>query len=237
MKWFLWISMSSVIGTGIVLTQTEAWPRRENLSIPSRRTTADNTSGAVPSPRMIFAAGIVEGKHREVALQFELQGRLSAIDVREGDRVERGDDLARLDAAVWGHKLARARANLAAMQARRERLVNGASDQARDAAIARTEVAKVKVKRALQELRRGEELYSKNAISRKDWEDYNLDYKTAFAELVLQRARAAQVNAPARQDELRLAESEIAEAKENVREAQTMLNKTALRAPFGWPSA
>src|SRR2546428_14048476 len=65
-----------------------------------------------PAKRAIFANGVVEGRQREAFLRFELSGRLASIEVTEGDRVRKGDALARLDPTTWSHELAKAEASL-----------------------------------------------------------------------------------------------------------------------------
>jgi multidrug resistance efflux pump len=82
----------------------------------------------------IFAGGTVEGSQREVALRFEIAGRLKAIRVRPGDHVEQGEVLAELDAELWEQKFAEAGTMLKLARAERDRLAHELEGEAHDAA-------------------------------------------------------------------------------------------------------
>ena len=82
----------------------------------------------------IFADGIVEGANQELALRFEVPGRIKAIHVREGDSVRAGDVLAELETDSAELLLAEARIRHKLATAERDRLVSESSRQALDAA-------------------------------------------------------------------------------------------------------
>ena len=86
-----------------------------------------------PTPQ-IFADGIVEGANQELALRFEVPGRIKAIHVREGDSVRAGDVLAELETDSAELLLAEARIRHKLATAERDRLVSESSRQALDAA-------------------------------------------------------------------------------------------------------
>ncbi len=101
-----------------------------------------DTSAASDSPK-IFAGGTVEGAQREIALRFEVAGRLNVVLVRAGDVVEKGSILAELDAELWELKFAEAGTLLKLARAERDRLVRAGNSALRkeDLTIADAKVA------------------------------------------------------------------------------------------------
>lgn len=96
----------------------------------------------VSEPSKIFAGGTVEGAQREIALRFEVEGRLKDVHVSAGDFVEKGSVLAELDADLWELKFAEAGTLLKLARAERDRLVKGnATVRREDLTIADAKVA------------------------------------------------------------------------------------------------
>jgi HlyD family secretion protein len=181
--------------------------------------------------RAIFANGVVEGRQREASLRFELSGRLESINVAEGDRVRKGDTLARLDPTAWSNELAKAEASLALVQAERERLVNGPRKETRAFARAQFHAAQARMGHATKRLDRGVQLQQSKALSQQDLNDLQTNAEAAQAELEAASARADEVEAPAREDELRMVEAKIALEEARVKQARDTLQKTELKAP------
>ena len=226
MKWTLLVCASTAIGAGMLIAQQDL-----QITPAALRPASKPSDLAVETERRIFASGIVEGAQRAIPLHFELEGRLAAINVAEGDRVRQGSVLALLDSTIWKVNLDEAKVKLYSAEARRARLFNGASTQARQVAHAEVRVAEVKLARAEKELRRGKSLFDQEAIAEQKWSNLQHDYKLAATELELARVRAAHVGAPARADELQIADVRIALARLEVQRARTMLSKTQMVAP------
>jgi HlyD family secretion protein len=184
-----------------------------------------------PAKRAIYANGVVEGRQRETSLRFELSGRLASIEVTEGDRVRKGDTLARLDPTTWSHELAKAEASLALVQAERERLLNGTRKETRAFARAQFHAAQARMGPATKRLDRGVQLQQSKSLSQQDLDDLQSIAEAAQAELEAATARADEVEAPAREDELRMADAKIALQEAQVKQARDTLQKTELKAP------
>lgn len=84
-----------------------------------------------PTPR-IFADGIVEGSTQELAIGFEIPGRIKTIHVREGDAVKAGDVLVELETDAVELQLAEAQVRLKIATAERDQLVAESSRRARE---------------------------------------------------------------------------------------------------------
>ncbi len=81
-----------------------------------------------PTPRVaerIFATGLVETVEGEIDVMAQLAGELSEVNVTEGDRVEKGDLLAVIDARRQKAAVDVAEANLAVAEAKLESVLAG----------------------------------------------------------------------------------------------------------------
>ena len=81
-------------------------------------------------PACIAADGVVEAAHREVALRFEIPGRIKAVHVREGQTVKAGDLLAELDGDLAREHLSEAQTRLKIAEAQRDQLLAGSTQLA-----------------------------------------------------------------------------------------------------------
>ena len=228
MKWFFLVSVSTAVGTGLLMTH-DPYPGNA-VTRPVGSTQRASTDR--PQTDVLFASGIVEGACRNVPLQFEIVGRLVSLAVAEGDRVHAGDLLARLDDVVWRHKLSEAQARLSLARTERARLKNAATREDRAVARSKVQVSEVKVRQTEADLKRAERLVKQHALSDREWDDVRFGHSLALAELESARAAAARVEAKARRDELDIADAKIALAAAEVHEAEARLAKARIVAPM-----
>ncbi len=226
MKWIGLLLTSAAIGAGVIIAhQAELRTAGDSNS----RTSEQSTSPSRPS--RLFAAGIVEGLSREIPLHFELSGRLAAVKVHEGDRVEPGDVLAELDGAIWEQRVRRAEAQVRQAVAERDRLLLGAREETRAVAQARVDVARIALEGARQRFERAERLFARETLPEEEFDEIRHALEQAYAELQLSRAQAVETEAPPLDEEIRLAEARITAAEAELDEARLSLEKTKLRAP------
>lgn len=212
-----------------ILAGRPYYPWATNIQPPSVAVAPTSTGENLE--RAIFANGVVEGRHREAALHFELTGRLEKILVEDGKQVKAGDILASLDGSTWRHELAQAEARLALARVEKEKLLNGQRRETRNVAEAEVKVAGVKSRQADANFQRFDRLAKSNAISRQEFEDKETEHLRSEAELELARARAAEIKAEARADDIKICDAKIALEEAQVANARSMLTKTELRAP------
>ncbi|MDI9630661.1 MAG: biotin/lipoyl-binding protein, partial [Acidobacteriota bacterium] len=112
----------------------------------------------------LLVSGTVEAT--EARLGFELPGRLVAVLPREGDRVEAGAPLARLDAAELEARHAQAAAQVAAARAQLAELEAGSRPEEIAAARAALAAAEERVADAERDVERARRLYDGRAIAR-----------------------------------------------------------------------
>jgi HlyD family secretion protein len=165
MKKILW----TVVLLGVVaIASAAAWRYREYLQ-----------QNALP-------AGIVAGNGRIESTQVDIAakygGRIKEILAREGDLVEAGQVLVRMDTSELDAQLAKDKATLA--------------ENEQSAAEVRTEIAKndSQLKLADVEFRRSHDLLSRRAIAREEYDRYKTRLDTAKATLDGSNARLKTVD-------------------------------------------
>jgi HlyD family secretion protein len=224
MRWILLMGSAAVIAA--VLFNLDRAKSAATPTTPSSQTRLRTTD-----KRQVFANGVVEGKDRDISLRFEITGTLLAVTCSEGDPVRKGDLLARLEPSVWAHEVAKAEASLGQALAERERLVNGQRRETREWVHAQLRVARAQAMQVRKRLERAGQLRQSNAIAQQELDDLDARYAAAEAEVEAAMARADEIEAPAREDELAIADAKIALEQARYDHARTMLSKTELRAP------
>lgn len=182
-----------------------------------------------------------------VNLSPKTSGRLLELYVQQGDRVQKGQIVARMDAAELQSQLARAKAGVARAQARLLEVQRGnrpeevAEAEAR-VARARADVASVQARLNLaqERLERNRLLADEGVIQRDRLDGFVQEERSAQADV--DRAKALLVEAQKGRDRIRsgsraediaAARADLAEARAQVTLVQTQLNDTIVRAPFG----
>lgn len=158
---------------------------------------------------------------RQVELPFNNSERVAAVLAQEGDRVHRGEVLARLDVSRLEPQLAQAQAAAAAQQQAVARLHNGSRPEEIAQARANVALAEADAGQARAKLERLQTLAASSggrAVSRQDLDDAKAAAEVADARLLVNRkALDLAVAGPRRED---IAE---AEARLNVQLAQLAL--------------
>ena len=153
--------------------------------------------------RFIGGIGIVEPVGEAVSIGTELPGIVTAVTVKAGDRVAKGDPLFQLDNRTSQANVAIARANLLAAEAKLRELESEIPPtQAKVAAAeAQLEQASADVQNAKLQLERGQPLLKSSAISQEELDSRRLA--------------------------VRFNEARVLEAKSRVQEAEGLLAKIA----------
>jgi len=180
---------------------------------------------------VISAAGRVEPVSEEVKIGSQLPGTLRET-VEEGQRLRKGQPISTLDNGEYVARVEAARATIEVRQAELDRIVNGARDQERREAAAAVEEAKAVLANARDEMERQKSLWQTGDISRSDWERAEREHHVAEARVKQASERYLFLDAPARADERARAEASLGLARAQLAEAQALLEKTVVRAPF-----
>lgn len=154
----------------------------------------------------VIASGRIQPEV-EVKISAEVSGQLIELPVREGDRVETGQLLARINPDIFESRLNQAEAAL---------------DNARsNRATARARLAQSEAAHAAAELsfRRNQDLHDSGVLSDADFEQAEVAFQSAEADL-----EAAQQGVQSAGFNIRSAEAAVEESEDNLR-------RTVLRAP------
>jgi ABC exporter DevB family membrane fusion protein len=181
---------------------------------------------------VIAAAGRTEPLSEEVRVASEIDGKLKAIFVEEGQSVKRGQAIATLENADYAARVELARATLRERQAAFDRLVHGARSFERREAKALVDEADAVLENARVELERRRTLLARGAVSRMEFATAEREERVARARKQAALERRALIDADARQDERMRAEAEVDRARAMLAESQALLAKTVIRAPI-----
>ncbi len=182
--------------------------------------------------RSVVAPGVVESATDEVALGFDVAGRMAEIHVDEGDAVEPGAVLARLDDRIAAARLAQAEAALAVAVARRDLAFRGAR-----AGEIRAAAAEVDAARALSVDRgrvrsRADSLQGSGAIAAAQVDAAADASDAARAALAVSEERLQLLRQGTRTEARREATAAVAAAEAQVEEARAYLSFFSLRSPI-----
>jgi HlyD family secretion protein len=185
------------------------------------------------SSTVIAAPGRVEAVSEEIRVSSQLSGRLKAVHVEEGDRVERGQVLAEIENDDYRARVAAAAAELVQREAELRRTVNGARGQERREAEASMQAAKAVLDNSKSEAERRRGLADRSVISRDEAERYERQYQVARAQYEQAEQHFALVDAEAREEDRARAEAAVTMARAQLAEARAYLEKSYIRAPMG----
>jgi HlyD family secretion protein len=222
-KRIVWILAAAAAGALLMGFMTQG----RNAAPPSEPSAAREAGSTV-----ICAAGKVQPISEEIKIASQLEGVLRDVLVEEGQRVRRGQPIAILDNADYTARVAEARATVEIRQSELDRVINGARDHERREALASVEEAKAVLAEARSEMQRRQSLFQTGDISRSDWERAQREYEVAQARVGQASHHYAFLDAPARADERARAEANLALSRAQLAEAEALLAKTIIRAPF-----
>jgi multidrug resistance efflux pump len=190
---------------------------------------------AEPAPtvleaNVVHASGRVEGATPDVKLRFEIPGRISESRVREGQFVDVGTLLMRLDPEAHKQRVALKEAERDLADAELRRLKLGAHEHERLEAKSLWESRQAELKRAKQTWERGAQLRP-GAISKQENEDNQTQMEALIHQVAAAKARLDFINSAAREDEVLAAEARCHAAAAQLEMAKVELSKTELVAP------
>ena len=158
-----------------------------------------------------------------VSVSAQVNGPVIAVNVKNGDRVKRGDILFRIDPAPFRVALEQAEAQLAAAHLQTSQLRTQAAGTGADIT---GSSANLQIKR--NALSRQAALLKRGFTTRADYEDALNEVRTAETALADARARAANAHAAIAPGE----QPSVAQAQAAVDKARLDLSRTEVRAPM-----
>lgn len=167
---------------------------------------------------------------REVQLAFEVSGRVMELNAREGERVQPGQALARIEPGRYRHAVDRAQGRVIAAEQTLAELEAGTRPEEIARARAEVEAAQAEAKNAWGRYQRVQDMESKHAVSAQDVDDAKSAAQAAQAKLVAAGKTLALALAGPRQEDIARARGELQIAQAALALAQRNLDDTVLRA-------
>ncbi len=189
-----------------------------------------------PAPGVIHRRVIGRGEIEPIGgiakLRARVDGRVTRVLVREGDRILRGQVMATLDDPVLDAEVARLRSEREARRQIEATVAQGARSEERSALAADVRTAEAEFALAEDRLRRTKALSETGSLS--DAERVDAESSAGIARARLDAARARRdlaMNGP-RQSDVRSAKNESAAAAAAEIEMERRLDMTRIEAPF-----
>lgn len=178
----------------------------------------------------LTASGTVEATSAD--LGFHVPGRVETIDVGEGDRVTRGQLLARLDAGELDARVGAARAQVAAARAVLAELEAGPRREEVSQGRTALRSATRRLDDATRDLDRARRLFEGGAISREMLDAAETAHELAEAGVESARDQLRVLETGARPERIAAQRAAVESAEALARQADAALENALIRAPF-----
>src|SRR5690349_8702730 len=188
------------------------------------------TGGQSAGESVLSASGYVVAHHK-IAVGAKVMGRVAWIGVEKGDRVQEGQVLVRLEDSEFRAQVNQAQANLAASQARLDRLKTGSRPEEKLKDKAAVLQAEANLKNAQAEFERAEALYKSGVASKSDYDRALANRDSAAALLQAARQSSAMTDIGPRKEDISAGEAEVKQMKAALDYANTQLAATEIKAP------
>jgi HlyD family secretion protein len=168
----------------------------------------------------------------EVDLGFKISGRIVQISVREGDWVEKGKVIARLDDEDLRQRLELAQATLKSSQARLEKLLAGSRPEEVKEAEANLQAAQFDFENKKTQYERMKTLYDGRVIPRETLDNAEARFKIARAALEGANEIYKKVKEGPRKEDIEDGKFQVEQARASLRLAETQLGYAILQSPI-----
>lgn len=185
--------------------------------------------GSRPWP--MTAKGVIESEE-DVQLASQVTGQISEVLVDEGDRVQKGQLLARLDRGKIEARIAAAEALLRQAAARSREVEQGYRQEDIAAALHTVDRASAINNEARKTLDRQERLFSQGAVTRVARDRSEEAWLVAQADLNQARAQLEKMQKGPRSEELAAAQAEQQRARAELSLLQVLLNDYQMSSPI-----
>jgi len=180
------------------------------------------------SAKLVLSGNI---EAHESLVSFKVTGRIVELPVQEGQWVEPGALLARLDDADYRQKVDIDDANLKVRESNLALTLAGSREQEIKAAQAAVSDAQADLQQKKIDDERAQRLFAKDAISAQDRDLAATALKRATAAYESAQQRCDQVQEGSRKEDIRIAQANVAAARQSLGLSRINLDYTRLLAP------
>ncbi len=167
-----------------------------------------------------------------IDVSSKIPGRLDSVYVREGDTVQKGQILGRLQSKEINAKVEQARGALQATKAKLSMALNGARPEERQAVKNLYLQAKHQYDLAEKTYRRVQSVYRDSVISEQERDQVEFKYKAAKEQLEAAKAKYEMVKKGARPEQIEAARGLVHQAENALREALSYQQETWIKSPI-----
>src|SRR5215472_1651337 len=188
-----------------------------------------------PTPaydKSVGAVGLVEASSENIAVSLPVQGQVTQVYVKAGDRVAQGAKLFSIDDRDLQAELALRKSTLAMAEAKLNKLLRSPRPEEIPPAEARVREAEEQLHDAEVQLSLIESVRDKRAIRDEDLLRRRIAVKAAAARLEQAKADLALLKAGAWQPDIEIARAEVNEAQRQVERVQADIDRTVVTAPI-----
>jgi HlyD family secretion protein len=180
----------------------------------------------------VGAVGLVEASSENIAVSVPVQGMVTHVYVKAGDRVTRGQKLFSIDDRDLQAELGLRRSSLEMEQAKLDKLLRSPRPEEIPPAEAKVKEAEELYRDADVQLELIESVRDKRAIRDEDLLRRRIAVKTAAARLEQAKADLALLKAGAWQPDIDIARAGVTEAQRQVARVQADIDRTVVAAPI-----
>ena len=171
-------------------------------------------------------------KNNIVNFSTKVPGQVEEILAKEGDHVEAGQIIAKIDSASLQIQVEQAQANLASAQAKLASLQAGNRPQQVAQSHASVEQAAASLDNARRSYERTASLYEDGAMSAQQRDLAQTALKVAQAQYDAAAEGLSLVNEGATEQDRQFADAQVAQATASLKNAQLQLNNSVIKAPI-----
>jgi len=168
----------------------------------------------------------------EVDVGFKISGRIVHISVQEGDRVEQGKVLAKLDDEDLRQRLQLAQATLKSAQAKLEKALAGSRPEEIREVEAALQQAQFDFENKRSHYERMKALFERGVLPKETLDNADTGFKMAGAALQRVRENYQLVKAGPRKEDIEDAKAQVEQAKASLKLTETQLSYTILYSPI-----
>ena len=234
-KTWRWAIVIALVGVGGLILY-RSWASTEKRSASQRVARGDIPVQVAPPTRQIMTYSLVANGDISPLMQVELSpkvsGYLEKISVQIGDSVKQGQVIAQIDRAEFLQKVKEIEAKLAQAKAAADEIEAGTRSEDIRQAEESVKQAKSRYDNAKAQRERMEALYSRQIISRKDFDNADTECAVCEAQLSANQEKLKQLKEGARQEVREGSRAKVKEMEAILAQEQIRLQNTQIIAPF-----
>ena len=234
-KTLRWALVIAVVGVGGLILY-RSWASTEKRSASQRVARGDVPVQVAPPTRQPMTYSLVANGDISPLMQVELSpkvsGYLEKISVQIGDSVKQGQVIAQIDRAEFLQKVKEIEAKLAQAKAAADEIEAGTRSEDIRQAEESVKQAKSRYDNAKAQRERMEALYSRQIISKKDFDNADTECAVCEAQLSANQEKLKQLKEGARQEVREGSRAKVKEMEAILAQEQIRLQNTQIIAPF-----